>query len=143
MNGRGQYGVALGQMQDQPLNPPQATGPVPPPENVRHASGLAQSATENFVGVVRDQSGDWNTVGFPSKEALEEWYAKIAYKKPSDYEYIAVFDKSSYGAAPYGSAWSPSAQRKRRVKSVLGYGLAIGALGALGYGAYRTFGKAR
>ena len=78
---------------------------------------------ENFVGVVLESGvvlvGKWEAHGFPSKEMLEDWYAKIAYKKPADYDYVAVFDKSRYGAEPYGSSWSPSRARKKTLSSSL------------------------
>lgn len=100
--------------------------PSPPPEDQKHAATLAQRMHENFVGVVLNSGvlGKWEVRGFPSKEMLEDWYGKIAYKKPADYDYVAAFDKNRYGAKPYGSSWSPSRARKK----TLSRGLIIGGV---------------
>lgn len=82
---------------------------------------------ENFVGVVLYLSGKWEAHGFPSKETLEDWYAKIAYQKPSDFEYIAVFDKSGNGAEPYGSSYARPYGGKKTSASplIIGGGLLL------------------
>lgn len=127
------YGVWAGAEPPLP-RPSQISSPQAVERHREAAVAFAQRAPANFVGVALYPSGSWghgwtpprwDTVGFPSKEALENWYAKIAYAKPSNYSYVAVFDKSGYGAQPYGQSYYSTKKQSCLVPILIG-AMAIG-----------------